>query len=119
LIAANTDKKLKSVFKGKSSYIIWLEEPDKKAIKTAYDLARALKVKDASGKAIAVLEKKVKSVENKYDSQKEWLFRNRNSHSLILLQSILNKQLAICHWQLAPKLSFQLPVASRLIAHNS
>ena len=58
MIAANTDKKLKSVFKGKSSYIIWLEEPDKKAIKTAYDLARALKVKDASGKAIAVLEKR-------------------------------------------------------------
>ena len=83
LIATNSDKKLKSNFKGKSSYIIWMEEPDKKAIKTAYDLARTLKVKDASGKAIAVLEKKVKSVENKYDSQKEWPFRNRNSHFLL------------------------------------
>ena len=58
LIATNSDKKLKSNFKGKSSYIIWLEESDKKAIKTAYDLARTLKVKDAIGKTIAVIEKR-------------------------------------------------------------
>ncbi len=60
-IATNSDKKLKSIFKGQSSYVIWLEESDKKAIKTAYDLARALKVKDTSVNAIKVLEKKVKS----------------------------------------------------------
>jgi len=63
MIAANTDKKLKAVFKGKSSYIIWLEEPDKKGIKAAYDLSEAIKVKIASGKAISSLEKKVKSEE--------------------------------------------------------
>jgi hypothetical protein len=63
LIATNPDKKLKSVFKGHSSYVIWLEESDKKAILTAYNLSRALKVKDASKKAIAILEKKVKSEE--------------------------------------------------------
>ena len=61
LIAANSDKKLKSTFKGKTSYIIWLEESDKKAIKTAYDLSRAIKVKTASEKKIPVLEKKMKS----------------------------------------------------------
>lgn len=63
LIATSSDKKLKAIFKGKSSYIIWLEEPDKKAIKTAYDLSRALKVKDASVKSIPALEKKIKSEE--------------------------------------------------------
>jgi len=63
LISANTDKKMKSIFRGKSSYIIWLEESDKKAIKAAYDLAKALKVKDASENTIKVLEKKIKSEE--------------------------------------------------------
>ena len=63
LISANTDKKLKSIFRGKSSYIIWLEESDKKAIKIAYNLAKALKVKDASVNTIKVLEKKIKSEE--------------------------------------------------------
>lgn len=63
LIAANSDKKLKSIFKGKSSYIIWLEESDKKAIKAAYDLAKALKIKNASEKTISLLEKKIKSEE--------------------------------------------------------
>lgn len=63
LIAMNLDKKLKAVFKGKPSYAIQLEEADKKAIKTAYDLSRAIKIKDASLQAISVLEKKVKSEE--------------------------------------------------------
>ena len=63
LISANTDKKMKSIFRGKSSYIIWLEESDKKAIKAAYDLAKALKVKDASVNTIKILEKKIKSEE--------------------------------------------------------
>ena len=63
MIANNVDKKLKAVFKGKSSYIIWIEEPDKKAIKAAYDLSGAIKVKAASGNAISVLEKKIKSEE--------------------------------------------------------
>jgi hypothetical protein len=61
MIAKNWDKKLKSIFKGKSSYIMLMEESDKKAIKTAYDLALALKVKDTAAKTIPVLEKKVKS----------------------------------------------------------
>jgi len=63
LIAANSDKKLKSIFKGKSSYIIWLEESDKNTIKTTYDLAMALKIKIASEKVIPLLEKKIKSEE--------------------------------------------------------
>jgi len=61
MIAKNWDKKLKSIFKGQSSYIMLLEESDKKAIKTAYDLALALKVKDTAAKTIPVLEKKIKS----------------------------------------------------------
>jgi hypothetical protein len=63
LIAANTDKKLKVLFKGKSTYIIWLEEADKMAIKNAYDLAGALSVKIKATKAIQELEKKIKSEE--------------------------------------------------------
>jgi hypothetical protein len=62
VIASNSDKKLKSIFKGKtSSYTIWIEEIDKKAIKTAYDLSKALIVKNQSEKMIAELEKKIKS----------------------------------------------------------
>ena len=59
-IAANTDKKLKVFFKGKSSFPVWVEETDKKAIKSAWELAKALKVKVAAEKAIAELEKKMK-----------------------------------------------------------
>lgn len=60
MIAANIDKKLKAIFKGKSSYIIWIEESDKKAIKAAYELAGALKVKAEAEKSIPILEKKIK-----------------------------------------------------------
>ncbi len=63
LVAKNYNKKMKVRFTGKSSHTIWLEDRDKNAIKAAYDLSRALKVKDDSGKAIAVLEKKIKSEE--------------------------------------------------------
>ena len=60
-IAANFTKRLKSVFKGKSSYIIWLDESDKKAIKEAFDLSNAFKAKNEAEKMIAELEKKTKS----------------------------------------------------------
>jgi hypothetical protein len=60
MIATNADKKLKAIFKGKSSYIIWVEESDKKAIKAAYELAGALKVKAEAEKSIPILEKKIK-----------------------------------------------------------
>ncbi len=63
LIAKNYNKKMQVRFIGKSSHTIWLEERDNNVIKAAYELSRALKVKDASGKAIAVLEKKIKSEE--------------------------------------------------------
>lgn len=63
LIASNPDKKLKTVFKGKPSATVWLEEADKNAIKTAYDLASALKVKIAAGKAVSELEKMIRSEE--------------------------------------------------------
>jgi len=63
LIASNPDKKLKCVFQGKTSYTIWLEEADKKAIIAAYNLARTLKIKIALEKSISELEKKIKSEE--------------------------------------------------------
>ena len=59
-IATNTDKKLKVFFKGKSSFPVWVEETDKKAIKSAWELSKALKVKVAAEKAISELEKKMK-----------------------------------------------------------
>jgi len=60
LIAANVDKKLKSKFVGKPTYAILLEESDKKAIKSTYELSKAFKVKVASEKLISYLEKKIK-----------------------------------------------------------
>jgi len=60
MIAANWDKKLKAVFKGKSSYIMWLEDYDKKAIKNSYELSKAFKIKSEAEKLIPVLEKKIK-----------------------------------------------------------
>jgi hypothetical protein len=62
-IALNWDKKLKAVFtgKGKSTYIMWLEDYDKNAIKNAYELSKAFKIKSKAEKLIPVLEKKVKS----------------------------------------------------------
>jgi hypothetical protein len=61
MIAANFDKKLKAIYKGKTSYIIWIEESDRKAIKAVYDLSKALIVKSDSEKVIAELEKKIRS----------------------------------------------------------
>ena len=63
LIASNADKKLKCVFQGKTSYPIWLEEADKKAIMAAYNLAGILKIKTALEKNVSALEKKIKSEE--------------------------------------------------------
>ena len=62
-IALNQDKKLKAVFKGKgkSTYIMWLEDYDKNAIKSAYELSKAFKTKSEAEKLIPVLEKKIKS----------------------------------------------------------
>ena len=59
-IASNPDKKLKVYFKGKSSFAVWVEETDKKAIKSAWELSKALKVKVAAEKTISELEKKIK-----------------------------------------------------------
>ncbi|MEI6142775.1 MAG: hypothetical protein WCP85_26100 [Mariniphaga sp.] len=59
-IASSSDKKLKVYFKGKSSFAVWVEETDKKAIKSAWELSKALKVKVAAEKAISELEKKMK-----------------------------------------------------------
>jgi hypothetical protein len=84
--------KQESIFNRQLYHVIWIEESEKKAIKKAYDLSEALKVKDASGKAITVLEKKIKSEENKYDFQKEWLSRNRNSHFLFCDKMIVINQ---------------------------
>ena len=63
LIASNTDKKLKAVFQGKPSYALILEDADKKAIATAYDVAKALKIKTNSEKEIASLQKMIKPEE--------------------------------------------------------
>ena len=60
MIAANWDKKLKAVFKGKTSYIMWLEDYDKKAIKESYELSKAFRTKREAEKMIPVLEKKIK-----------------------------------------------------------
>ena len=59
-IATNTDQKLKVYFKGKNSFPVWVEETDKKAIKSAWELSKALKVKVAAEKAISEIEKKIK-----------------------------------------------------------
>lgn len=59
-IASCQDKKLKAFFKGKNSFAVWIEEIDKKAITSAWELAKALKVKVAAEKAISELEKKIK-----------------------------------------------------------
>ena len=59
-IATCPDKKVKAFFKGKSSFAVWVEETDKKAIKSAWELSKALKVKVAAEKAISELEKKIK-----------------------------------------------------------
>ena len=63
MIAANCDRKLKAVFlgKGKSTYIMWLEEYDKKAIRASYELSKAFKIKSEAEKMIPLLEKKIKS----------------------------------------------------------
>jgi len=59
-IAANYEHKLKATFKGKSSYIMWLEDYDKKSIQLAWELAQALKLKRKSELSIATLEHKIK-----------------------------------------------------------
>ena len=63
MIALNRDKKLKAVFtgSGKNTYIMWLEDYDKKAINDSYELSKALKVKRETEKRIRILERKIKS----------------------------------------------------------
>ena len=63
IIAVNFDKKLKAVFAGsaKNTYIMWLEDYDKKAFKSAYELSKAFRVKSEAEMMIPVLEKKIKS----------------------------------------------------------
>ncbi len=63
MIAANCDKKLKAIFEGsaRKTYIMWLEDYDKKAIKNANELSKAFKIKSEAEKMIPVLEKKIKS----------------------------------------------------------
>ncbi len=62
-IALNWDKKLKAVFKGKgkTTYIMWLEDYDKQAFKSAYELSKAFKIKSEAEKKIPILEKKIRS----------------------------------------------------------
>lgn len=60
-IAANFEHKLKATFKGKTSYIMWLEDYDKKSIKLAWELAQAFKLKRKSELRIATLEHKIKA----------------------------------------------------------
>ena len=60
-IAFHWDKKLKALFKGKTTYIMWLEDYDKKAIKDAFELSKAFKVKIEAEKRIPALEKRIKS----------------------------------------------------------
>ena len=63
MIAANCDKKLKAVFEGsaRKTYIMWLEDYDKKAIKNVYELSKAFRIKSDAEKMIPVLEKKIKT----------------------------------------------------------
>ena len=60
-IAANYEHKLKATFKGKTSYIMWLEDYDKNSIKLAWELALSLKSKRKSELSIASLEQKIKA----------------------------------------------------------
>ena len=59
-IAANYEHKIKATFKGKNTYIMWLEDYDKKSIKLAWDLAKALKLKRKSEISMAALGQKIK-----------------------------------------------------------
>ena len=63
MIAVNCDKKLKAVFagSGKNTYIMWLEDYDKKAFKSAFELSKAFRVKSEAEMIIPVLEKKIKN----------------------------------------------------------
>ena len=61
LIAANSVKKIKAIYEGKTSYIIWVDDIDKKAIREAFELSKAFKIKCEAEKMIPELEKKIKS----------------------------------------------------------
>ena len=61
MIATNWDRRLKALFKGKTTYIMWLEDYDKKGIKEAYELSKAFRAKSEAEKMIPVLEKKIKT----------------------------------------------------------
>jgi len=60
LIAASNGKKMKAIYQGATTYIFWIEDFDKKAIKDAFDLSKAFKIKSEAEKMIPELEKKIK-----------------------------------------------------------
>lgn len=63
MIALNQDKKLKAIFSGsaRKTYIMWLEDYDKQAVKNAWELSKAFRMKSDAEKLIPELEKKIKS----------------------------------------------------------
>jgi hypothetical protein len=58
-IANHADRKLKAVFLGKGQFYIILEEFDKKAVKDAVALSKAIKSKSELEKEIQILQKKL------------------------------------------------------------
>jgi hypothetical protein len=58
-IANHADRKLKAVFLGKGQFYIILEEFDKKAVKDAVSLSKAIKSKSELEKEIQILQKKL------------------------------------------------------------
>ncbi len=60
LIAVNSGKKMKAIYKGTSTYIFWIEDFDKKAIKDAFEVSKAFKVKSDAEKLIQELEERIK-----------------------------------------------------------
>ena len=51
---------MKAIYQGATTYIFWIEDFDKKAIKDAFDLSKAFKIKSEAEKMIPELEKKIK-----------------------------------------------------------
>jgi hypothetical protein len=58
-IANHADRKLKAVFLGKGQYYIILEDFDKKAVKDALALSKAIKSRNALEKEVQVLQKRL------------------------------------------------------------
>jgi hypothetical protein len=60
LIAANGGKKIKAVYRGTTTNTFWIEDFDKKAIKDAFELSKAFKIKSEAERLIPELEKKIR-----------------------------------------------------------